>query len=109
MAGSPSCNRIALILANWLLLFQFNCTHTQYVEIKKLMGADLFVKSQIDDANKLLAQGFKRVSPRGVLKFERNVTTTVAIQGKCYDSTDCDRICSQLSNTQADITTGKKG
>ncbi|KAI3868366.1 hypothetical protein MKX03_029865 [Papaver bracteatum] len=113
MAGSRSC-RIALIRILIGLLYasdifvchakvQFNCSYTDTtILINEGVPPTVMELRRL----KLIASGYKLLQ---YMTYTRDHTISAAIQGKCYDLTDCDRICSQLANTRADKFTGKKG
>ncbi|KAI3901356.1 hypothetical protein MKW92_024671 [Papaver armeniacum] len=62
-------------------------------------------------SRQLIAAGYKLVSiPKALeYKFVRDYATIAPILGKCYNSINCDQICSLLPNTYADQNTGKFG
>ncbi|RZC52621.1 hypothetical protein C5167_021043 [Papaver somniferum] len=117
MAGSRSCRRIALILVAFFFAsnificngkVQFTCTYTN---TKVLNRIDLDYDLVHYRSRQLIAAGYILLSKPNALeyKFVRDHATIAAIQGPCYDPIDCNRICSQLANSRADIYTGNKG
>ncbi|KAI3929370.1 hypothetical protein MKW92_005104 [Papaver armeniacum] len=62
-------------------------------------------------SQQLIAAGYKLVSiPKALeYKFVCDYETSAPIMGKCYNSMNCDQICSLLPNTYADQNIGKTG
>ncbi|KAI3931617.1 hypothetical protein MKW92_011219 [Papaver armeniacum] len=107
MARSRSCRRIALILIAIFLAsnificngkVQFTCTYTK---TKVLNRIDLDYDLVHHRSRQLIAAGYILLSKPNAL--------SINLSGPCYDPVDCDRICSQLANSRADIYTGNTG
>ncbi|KAI3945089.1 hypothetical protein MKW92_007669 [Papaver armeniacum] len=87
---------------------QFTCSYRDTYVINR-------VEVEYDLVNyrsrQLIAAVYKLVSiPKALeYKFVRDYATIAPILGKCYNSINCDQICSLLPNTYADQNTGKFG
>ncbi|KAI3924690.1 hypothetical protein MKW92_050325 [Papaver armeniacum] len=115
MAGSRSC-RIALILIVFFVgsnsficsaKVQFTCSYSDVLRRYGIRTASGLVV----DHQSLIADGYELVENINnlVYTFVRNHATSALIHGKCCGPIDCDRKCSELSNTRADKNTGRKG
>ncbi|KAI3846207.1 hypothetical protein MKX03_006891 [Papaver bracteatum] len=116
MERSRSC-RIPLVLMGFFFAsnificngkVQFTCTYRDTYVLNRVELDYNLVRYR---SQQLIAAGYKLVSiPKALeYKFVRDYETSAPILGKCYNSMNCDQICSLLPNTYADQNTGKIG